>query len=188
MKTQRVFWKVCFVLFVTLTCGFAEKPQELIKLRNRFEASPEKNTEAARASYIRSLVDLEQKYLELYLSRGRRQGGDDLLAVNLEIASHPAPKDYNPSPIILLGDWEGSRHGTRYFADGKWIMLPKDDCTTHGNWKIIKNKYFKTYSDWGDKFDAGSTIYLLDHDSFVFGDLKGVYILKRIPYGTYGKG
>ena len=187
MKMQSVIWKICLVFFVVVGFGFAEEPQELIALRNRFEASPDKNTDAARVRYIHSLIDLEKKCLDVYESSGKRQGGNEVTAVNLEIARRPAPKDYNPSPSLLVGDWKGSRHGTRYFSDGKWIMLPEDDCTTHGNWKIIKNEYFKNYSDWGDKFDAGSSIYLLAHNYFVFGDLKGVYILKRIPYGTYGK-
>lgn len=176
---------VFFLLLVG--SGYAEDPKELIALRNRFETSPDKNTETARVRYIHSLIVLEQKYFDIYVTSGKRQGGDDLRAVNLEISRHPASKDYTPSPNLLLGDWEGSRHGTRYYADGRWIMLPEDDCTTHGNWKITKKEYFKNYSDWGDKFDAGSSIYLLDSDYFVFGDLRGVYILKKVPYGSYGK-
>jgi hypothetical protein len=134
-----------------------------------------------------SLIHLWEKYKEVYESTGKKAGGNEMWAVDLEIANRPAPKDANPSPNLLLGDWESPRHGYRYTQDGKWMMLPVDDCTTHGKWKISKNEVFYNYSDWGDKYDSGSSIYLLNHDYFVFGDHKGVYIEKRVPYGTYGK-
>jgi hypothetical protein len=187
MRIKSAFWKALLLSLVMGGSGYAEDPKELIALKKDFETSPAKNTEAAREQYIVSLIHLWEKYKEIYESTGKKAGGSEMWVVDLEIANHPAPKNYNPSPSILLGDWEGSRHGTRYFDDNKWIMLPADECTTHGRWKISKNEYFKNYSDWGDKYDSGSTIYLLNHDFFVFGDQKGVYIEKRVSYGTYGK-
>ena len=187
MKNDSTFWKTFVLLFVLMGSGYAEDPKELVALKKDFEASPAKNTEAGREQYIVSLIHLWEKYKEVYESTGKKAGGSELRAVDLEIANRPALKDYNPSPSLLLGDWEGARHGTRYFADNNWIMLPAEDCTIHGKWKISKNEYFKNYSDWGDKFDSGYAIYLLNHDYFVSGGQKGVYIEKRVPHGTYGK-
>jgi len=187
MRIKSAFWKILVLFLLLVGSGYAEDPKELIALKKDFEASPAKNTEAAREQYIVSLIHLWEKYKEVYESTGKKAGGNEMWAVDLEIANRPALKDYNPSPRLLLGDWEGARYGTRYFADNKWIMLPADDCIIHGKWKISQNEFFNNYSDWGDKFDSGSPIYLLNHDFFVFGDQKGVYIKKRVPYGTYGK-
>jgi hypothetical protein len=180
-----------FLTFFALLVGgsaFGEVPQDLIALKSKLEASPGRDTEAGRQQYIVNLIHLWEKYMVEYLSDRKSNGGDKIRAVDLEIAKHPAPKDLNPSPNLLLGDWESPRHGYRYTQDGKWIMLPEDICTTHGKWKITNNAYFQSWAIDGDKIDSatGSPIYLLNHDYFVFGDHKGVYIEKRVPYGTYG--
>jgi len=189
IKITPTFWKVCLVSLVMVGSGYAEDPKELIALTRKFEASPAKNTETAREQYIVSLIHLWEKYKGVYDSTNKREGGEQMRAVDLEIANHPAPKNLNPSPKLLLGDWESPRHGYRFTENGKWIMLPEDDCTTHGNWRITNNEYFQSCAIEGDKIDSasGSSIYLLNHDYFVFGDHKGVYIEKRVPYGTYGK-
>jgi len=189
MRIKNALWKNLVLFLVLLGTGFADEPNELAVLKREFKSSPDKNTEAGREKNIVDLIHLEEKYDKVYRASGKREGGDDGWSVNLEIVNHPAPKDYNPSPSLLLGDWKSDRHGYRYTSDGKWIMLPEDTGTTHGKWKITKDEFFESVAMEGDKIDSssGSPIYLLNRDYFVYGSQTGVYILKRVPDGTYGK-
>ena len=50
----------------------------------------------------------------------------------------------------LVGTWRGSRHETRYFADGTWMMDPQHyellgGQTSHGKWRIENAKLIETW-------------------------------------------
>src|SRR5438034_9291754 len=49
----------------------------------------------------------------------------------------------------LVGTWRGSRHDTRYFADGTWMMDAQDyelgGQNSHGKWRIENAKLIETW-------------------------------------------
>jgi hypothetical protein len=183
---RNLFSRFVGVAVVALLVGgsaFGEVPQDLIALKSKFEASPGRDTEAGRLGYINSLMPLDIEYMSQWIFSRKGKGALDF--IRHEIQQHPSPKNYRPSPKLLLGDWQSPRHETRFTADGKWIMLPEG--ATHGRWKISNNKFFQNHERNEDKFESASMIYLLNQDYFVFGDSKNVFVEYRIPQGRTPK-
>ena len=102
----------------------------------------------------------------------------------------------------LVGTWRGSRHDTRYFADGTWMTDPQDyellgGQNSHGRWRIENAKLIETWRFVGELEDAQVIEEIIAITSHVlkFRTLSqdgpgrpeglvlpsGVYTLKRIP-------
>jgi hypothetical protein len=43
----------------------------------------------------------------------------------------------------LVGKWSSPRHDYLYPSDGSWTMLPADEGTTHGTWRIERNQFLR---------------------------------------------
>jgi hypothetical protein len=95
-------------------------------------------SEAARSNYITLLIRMREKAARL--NTGEWQ------AIDAEIKQHPAPKDSDSKTFsnLLVGKWQSPRHEYLFRGDGTWTMLPVEEDTTHGSWRIEGNQYFDT--------------------------------------------
>src|SRR5262249_58054811 len=90
--------------------------------------------------------------------KAARQKTDEWKAIDNEIRQHPTPKDSDGKIQSgrLVGKWSSPRHDYQYKGDGSWTMLPADEGTTHGTWRIDGNQFFRltrprTQSFWSPK-------------------------------------
>ena len=151
------------ILALAVTAVAAKEPPELLDLRKQFEAKP---TEAARVRYITKLVRLRARILAAHR--------DGWQAIDNEIVAHPMPGTADRR--LLIGDWASPRHEYRYREDGTWTMLPEyidGEKTTHGTWRIEKNRYLD-YESY-DSTPAKYNIIILTKEYFIYD----AYILKR---------
>ena len=79
----------------------------------------------------------------------------------------------------LVGKWSSPRHDYLYPSDGSWTMLPADEGTTHGTWRIERNQFFTTASI-GSPDPAQYTIILITKTDFVIADQSGVFYETRL--------
>ena len=59
----------------------------------------------------------------------------------------------------LVGTWRGSRHDTRYLANGTWMMDPQDyellgGQNSHGKWRVENAKLIETWRFVGESEDS----------------------------------
>jgi hypothetical protein len=133
-----------------------------------------KPSEAVRSDYITRLVRMREK-------AAARLKTDEWQAIDAEVKRHPAPSDSDSKKLssLLVGKWASPRHDHLYRADGTWTMLPADEHTTHGRWRIEGNQYFHTYAeDPPDTFQY--TIILITKKDFVFTDETLVFYETRL--------
>jgi hypothetical protein len=133
--------------------------------KHAYERNPHP-TEAARVAYLTELVRLREK-----AARGNDHSWEP---IDAEIKRHPAPANSDSAALTSLrvGDWQSPRHDYRYLADGTWTMLPVDDNTTNGTWRIEGNQDFEIANIMPDKDDP-LTIILATKKDFVFADKDG---------------
>jgi hypothetical protein len=93
-------------------------------------------SEAARLDYITRLVQRREKAARLRT--------DEWQAIDIEIKRHAAPNNSDSKifPSLLVGKWASPRHDYLFRVDGTWTILPADENTTHGSWRIEGNQYF----------------------------------------------
>jgi hypothetical protein len=143
----------------------------LEKAKRDYEKIPHPS-EAARSTYITGLVRLREK--------AARGNTGEWQAIDAEIKQHPAPGGSDGKALsgLLAGQWESPRHDYLYRADGTWTMLPADEGTTHGTWRIEGNQYFDTNSL--DTQTGQYTIILITKNDLVFADKTGVFYEVRL--------
>ncbi len=109
----------------------------LEEAKHRFDKISQPS-EAARSDYVTRLVRIREEMA--------RQKNDEWKAIDNEIGEHPAPKDSDAKVLSrrLVGKWSSPRHDYLYRRDGSWTMLPADEGTTHGTWRIEGNQFFTT--------------------------------------------
>ena len=92
----------------------------------------------------------------------------------------PRPKEFD-SKISgrLVGKWSFPRHDYLYRGDGAWTMLPADEGTTHGTWRIEGNPFVTTASIGASARDQ-YTILLTTNKDFVIADRSSVFYEKRL--------
>jgi hypothetical protein len=130
-------------------------------------------SEAARLDYVTRLVRMREEMA--------RQKNDEWKAIDSEIREHPAPKDSDGNVLSrrLVGKWSSPRHDYLYRSDGSWTMLPADEGTTHGTWRIERNQFFTTASI-GSPDPAQYTVILTTKTDFVIADQSGVFYETRL--------
>jgi hypothetical protein len=130
-------------------------------------------SETARSAYITRLVRMREK--------AARQKTGEWEAIDNEIRQHPAPKDSDGKILSgrLVGKWSSPRHEYLYKGDGSWTMLPADEGTTHGTWRIEGNQFFTTASV-GPSDPAKYTIVLITKMDFVIADESSVFYETRL--------
>jgi hypothetical protein len=130
-------------------------------------------SEVARLDYITRLVRMREK--------AARQKSDEWKAIDNEIRQHPAPEKSDGKVLSsrLVGKWSSPRHDYLYKSDGSWTMLPADEGTTHGTWRIEGNQFFTTASI-GPPDPARYTIILVTKNDFVIADQSGVFYETRL--------
>ena len=128
-------------------------------------------SEAARVNYVTRLLRLRDKAADAKT--------DEWHAIDAEIFRHPAPaSDEKALADRLVGEWASPRHEYRYRPDGTWTMLPEDDGTTHGTWRIEGNQYSTTNSL--DTVTNRYTIILITKKYFVLADEEAVFYETRL--------
>lgn len=131
-------------------------------------------TEAARSNYITLLVRMREK-------AARLKNTDEWQAIDTEIKQHPAPKDSDGKTFSsrLVGKWRSPRHDYLYRDDGTWTMLPAEEDSTHGSWRIEGNQYFDTAAMKPTE-TSQYTIILITKTNFVFADQTHVFYETRL--------
>jgi len=158
------------------TSLLAEEPKELQDARLKYEQAspyPTEAAEAARSHYVTRLVRMRETFARLET--------DDWQAIDAEIKRHPAPPDSDAKALsrLLVGEWQSPRHDYLYRADGTWAMLPAEEGSPNGHWRIGGNQYFnKPATD--QALEEQFTIILLTATDFVFADKENVFYEKRI--------
>jgi hypothetical protein len=144
----------------------------LEEARRRFDKISQPS-EAARSDYVTRLVRMREEMV--------RRNGDEWKAIDHEVREHPAPKDSDGKVLSrrLVGKWSSPRHDYPYRSDGSWTMLPADEGTTHGTWRIEDNQFFTTASI-GLPDPAQYTIILITKKDFVIADQSGVFYETRL--------
>lgn len=64
-------------------------------------------------------------------------------------------------------------------VDDTWTMLPADENTTHGRWRIEGNQYFDSAATEPPE-TTQYTIILITKKDFVFADQEDVFYEKRL--------
>jgi hypothetical protein len=129
-------------------------------------------SEADRSNYITRLVRLREKAIA-----GKTY---DWQAIGAEIKQHPAPNDSDSKTLssLLVGQWESPRHDYLYRADGTWTMLPIEEGSTNGSWRIEGNQYFDTAAT-EPPLKTQYTIILITKSDFVFTDQTNIFYETR---------
>jgi hypothetical protein len=141
------------------------------KAKREFDKTS-KPSEAARLDYVTRLLHLREKAAE----RGKTE---EWQAIDAEIFRHPAPaSDEKGLADRLAGEWASPRHEYRYKKDGTWTMLPEDDGTTHGTWRIEGNQYTTTNSV--DTRTDRYTVIMITKKYFVLADEEAVFYETRL--------
>jgi hypothetical protein len=70
-------------------------------------------------------------------------------------------------------------HDYLFRIDGTWTMLPADENTTHGRWRIEGNQYFNTVATEPPE-TTQYTIILITKKDFVFTDQTDVFYERRL--------
>ncbi len=145
---------------------------DLEEAKRQFEKISQPS-ETARSDYITRLVRMREK--------AARLNTDKWKIIDDEIRQHPAPKE-SDSKILsgrLVGKWSSPRHDYLYRGDGSWTMLPADEGTTHGTWRIEGNQFFTTASI-GSSAPDQYTIILITNKDFVIADRSSVFYEERL--------
>jgi hypothetical protein len=129
-------------------------------------------SEAERSEYIMGLVRLRKK--------AAAAKTDEWQAIDAEIKQHPAPNDPGSKTFFNLrvGEWESPRHDYLYRADGTWTMLPAEEGTTNGTWRIEGNQAFETTAT-DPPLALQYTIILITKNDSVFTDQTNVFYETR---------
>jgi hypothetical protein len=142
----------------------------LQRVKREYEKMSKPN-EAARLDYVTRLLLLREKAV--------RAKTDEWHAIDAEIFRHPAPaSDEKALADRLAGEWASPRHEYLYRRDGTWTMLPEDDGTTHGKWRIDGNQYVTTNSL--DTVTNRYTIIMITKKYFVLADEEAVFYETRL--------
>lgn len=175
IRRDLILLLICAAIALPITAS-AEQPNAasskvaLERARQRFERLPHP-TEAERSDYIVRLIRLRERVARLK--------GDQWQPFDAEIKRHPAPSDSVELSRRLVGKWQSPRHDYLYQSDGTWTMLPADEGTTHGTWRIEGNQYVDTASLYPDK-PSQSTVILINQKYFVTADDDGVFYETRL--------
>jgi hypothetical protein len=167
-------WRALFLVLASARLAGAQDtsvPPELKALEGRYDQARLAKDEALREKYITELTDLRWKLVHDHQ--------DGWVAVDAEVARHPAPAEADPAALakLITGDWHSPREDYRYSADGTWTMLPADPGTTHGKWSIQGNQFIESAE--GETAPPPETIILLDHDLFITTQGTDVFYEKR---------
>lgn len=152
-------------------CSAAE-PEGLVQAKNKFAHLPHP-TEADRQNYLLELSKLRENLAQ-------NAASEDRFKVDAEIRRHPAPEDTKGYTTLMVGKWSSPRHEYIYRADGTWSMLPEEEGTTRGRWRIDGNQFFSKANIETEE-PKPYTILLLTKDNFIFTDGKTVFHEERMP-------
>ena len=167
---RHVILAVILPVFCTSLCSAAESP-ELQAARGKFAHLPNP-AEVDRQNYLLELSKLRE-------SLARKADSEDCFKVDAEIRRHPAPADTEGYTRSRLGKWSSPRHEYIYRADGTWSMLPEEEGTTRGRWRIEGNRFMSS-ADIEPEDTRTYTILLLTKDNFIFTDSETVFYEERI--------
>jgi hypothetical protein len=139
------------------------------KAKRAYEIIPHPS-EAARSNYVTLLVRMRE--------RAARLNTVEWQAIDTEIKQRPAPKDSDSKIFsgLRVGKWKSPRHEYLFRGDGTWTMLPAEENTTHGSWRIEGNQYFDTEPTETSQY----TIILITKKDFVFADQTHVFYETRL--------
>lgn len=145
---------------------------DLEEAKRQFEKISQPS-ETARSDYITRLVRMRKKAARLNTDEWKR--------IDDEIRQHPVPKESDSKTLSgrLVGKWSSPRHDYRYRGDGSWTMLPADEGTTHGTWRIEGNQFFTTASI-GSSAPDQYTVILITNKDFVIADRSSVFYEERL--------
>jgi hypothetical protein len=175
-KTVKSFvFHFCFLTLIACAGAPRAEPQELAAAKRNFASLPNP-TEADRQRYITELAKLRD-------SLARKETSEDCFKVDAEIRRHPAPEDAKGYTTLMVGKWSSPRHEYLYRADGTWSMLPEEEGTTRGSWRIEGNRFFNQ-ADCESGDTSANTILLLTKDNFIFTDGKTVFYEERLPHNA----
>ena len=160
-----------FLLLFACTGLFAEEPEGLAEAKKSF-ASLLNPTEADRQSYITELAKLRE-------ALARKADSEDCFKVDAEIRRYPAPEDTKCYTTLMVGKWSSPRHEYIYRADGTWSMLPEEEGTTRGRWRIQGNRFMSS-ADIEPADTRTYTIILLTKDNLIFTDGETVFYEERL--------
>jgi hypothetical protein len=172
---------ISFLGGVMVACPFATLAQQpnrtryidaLRKAKRAYEKISHPG-EAARLNYITLLIRMRENVARL--------NTDEWQAIDAEIKQHPAPKDSDSKTFssLRVGEWKSPRHEYLYRGDGTWTMLPAEENTTHGSWRIEGNQYFDTAAVEPTETNQ-YTIILITKKEFVFADQTDVFYETRL--------
>ena len=160
----------CFLLLFACTGLFAEETESLAEAKKEFSELVNL-TEADRQSYITELAKLRE-------ALARKADSEDCFKVDAEIRRHPAPADTEGYTRSRLGKWSSPRHEYIYRADGTWSMLPEEEGTTQGRWRIEGNRLMSSAGI--EPADTRTyTIIVLTKDNLIFTDGETVFYEER---------
>lgn len=170
-----------FCLSLFTVSAFAEAPQELLVAKKEYEQAKPPGNEAARLNYVNRLAKIVDAFVTDRLTSGSRKSSKDLDPVYAELRKHPAPKDSDSRKLsqFLVGKWQSPRHEYLFRKDGTWSMLPLEEGTTHGTWRIEGNQYSDTAAT-KPPMTSRYTIIVLNERYFVFMDKDYVFFESRI--------
>jgi len=180
-RIMRVAFPVAFAVTVLASVSFATEPKELLAAKRRYEQATPPGNETARIEYVTAIARIVDKYIEEYRENGDRSHSDDLQAAYAEMKLHPAPgnSDSHTLSALRVGKWSSPRHDYIFKKDGTWSMLPIEELTTHGKWRIEGNQYYEEYG-MPSATAPRYTIILLSSRYFVFADKEVVFFESRM--------
>jgi len=173
MRRRSFIFGIAASAACSATWPFAARAQQLATALARAKRDYGKiphPSEAARLAYITRLIRLREKAASL----NEWQPFDD------DIKLHPAPSDSDGKSLssLRVGEWTSPRHSYLYRADGTWTMLPEEEGTTHGTWRIEGNQNVETVAtDPPQTWQA--TIILITKADFVFMDQTNIFYETR---------
>jgi hypothetical protein len=149
----------------------ATDPDGLVQVKHQFAQLPDP-TEADRQNYLLELSKLRE-------SLAHNAGSEDCFKVDEEIRRHSAPEDTKGYTKLMVGKWRSPRHEYIYRADGTWSMLPEEEGTTRGRWRIEGNRFMSS-ADIEPADTRTYTIILLTKDNLIFTDGKTIFYEERL--------
>ena len=169
---MKSFVSTCgFLLLFACTGLFAEEPEGLAEAKKSFASLPNP-TEADRQKHITELVKLRDA-----LAKNEIHG--DCFVVDAEIRRYPAPENTEAYTKLRVGKWSSPRHEYIYRADGTWSMLPEEEGTTQGRWRIEGNRLMSSAGI--EPADTRTyTIIVLTKDNLIFTDGETVFYEERL--------
>lgn len=152
---------------------------ELKAAKREYEQSAAPDSEAARARYVNKLAKMLDRMMADHMVNGAQKDDDQANAIHAELKRHPLPKNSDSRALAKLrvGKWQSPRHEYRCRRNGTWFMLPIEEGSPRGLWRIEGDQYIET----NQKKESRYYIILLNADYFIFADEGAVFFEWRTP-------